>query len=110
MAGIRHVTAIAGDGLSNVDSYTHQLGLRFIKKAVNFDEPTTYHFYYGNETGSPGTVLTFNAKSGQPGVGEARQLAFRVPLRSINYWTQRFVGREFITTRWRSTSVSPFCP
>jgi len=98
MAGIHHVTAIAGDPLKNVSFYTRDLGLRFVKKTVNFDEPTTYHFYFGNETGSPGTVLTFfiwtGAKSGQQGVREARQVTFRVPLRSINYWTQRFVGRE----------------
>ena len=56
---IHHVTAIAGDPLKNFDFYTRDLGLRFVKKTVNFDDPSTYHFYYGDETGSPGTILTF---------------------------------------------------
>ena len=55
MPGIHHVTAIAGDPLKNLDFYTRHLGLRFVKKTVNFDDPSTYHFYYGDETGSPGT-------------------------------------------------------
>jgi Glyoxalase/Bleomycin resistance protein/Dioxygenase superfamily len=57
--GIHHVTAIAGDPVKNLDFYARDLGLRFVKKTVNFDEPSTYHFYYGDETGSPGTILTF---------------------------------------------------
>ena len=59
MSGIHHVTAIAGNALQNFDFYTHSLGLRFVKKTVNFDDPGTYHFYYGDEAGSPGTILTF---------------------------------------------------
>jgi glyoxalase family protein len=80
--------------------YTRDLGLRFVKKTVNFDEPSTYHFYYGDETGSPGTILTFfpwtNAPVGRRGVGETRQTAFRVPLRSIGYWTQRFIEKGIL--------------
>ena len=95
MAGIHHVTAIAGDAVKNISFYTRDLGLRFVKKTVNFDEPLTYHFYYGNEIGRPGTVLTFfiwtNAALGQRGAREARQVTFRVPMRSISYWSQRFV-------------------
>jgi len=95
MPGIHHVTAIAGDPVKNLSFYTRDLGLRFVKKTVNFDDPSTYHFYYGDETGSPGTILTFfpwtNASAGRRGVGETRQTAFRVPLRSIGYWTQRFI-------------------
>ena len=56
---IHHVTAIAGDPVKNLSFYTRDLGLRFVKKTVNFDDPSTYHFYYGDETGSPGTILTF---------------------------------------------------
>ncbi len=97
MPGIHHVTAIAGDPLKNLDFYTRDLGLRFVKKTVNFDDPSTYHFYYGDETGSPGTILTFfpwtNAAAGRRGVGETRQTAFRVPLRSIGYWTERFIEK-----------------
>ena len=59
MPGIHHVTAIAGDPVKNLSFYARDLGLRFVKKTVNFDDPSTYHFYYGDETGSPGTILTF---------------------------------------------------
>ena len=98
MPGIHHVTAIAGDPLKNLSFYTRDLGLRFVKKTVDFDDPSTYHFYFGDETGSPGTILTFfpwtNAPAGRVGVGETRQTAFRVPLRSIGYWTQRFIEKD----------------
>ena len=57
--GLHHITAIAGNAQRNYDFYTKVMGLRFIKKTVNFDDPGTYHFYYGNETGTPGTILTF---------------------------------------------------
>jgi glyoxalase family protein len=94
---IHHVTAIAGDPVENLGFYARDLGLRFVKKTVNFNDPSTYHFYYGDETGSPGTILTFfpwtNAPTGRRGVGETRQTAFRIPLRSIGYWTQRFIER-----------------
>jgi glyoxalase family protein len=97
MPGIHHVTAIAGDPVKNLGFYTRDLGLRFVKKTVNFDDPSTYHFYYGDETGRPGTILTFfpwtNAAVGRRGVGETRQTAFRVPLRSIGYWTERFIEK-----------------
>ena len=97
MPGIHHVTAIAGDPLKNFDFYTRDLGLRFVKKTVNFDDPSTYHFYYGDETGSPGSILTFFPRAGTPagrrGVGETRQTAFGVPLRSLGYWTQRFIEK-----------------
>jgi glyoxalase family protein len=95
--GIHHVTAIADDPVKNLSFYTRDLGLRFVKKTVNFDDPSTYHFYYGDETGSPGTILTFfpwtNAEAGRHGVGETRQTAFCVPLRSIGYWTERFTEK-----------------
>jgi glyoxalase family protein len=97
MPGIHHVTAIAGDPLRNLDFYTRDLGLRFVKKTVNFDDPLTYHFYYGDETGRPGTILTFfpwtTAAEGRRGVGEAHRTSFRVPLSSIGYWTQRFIEK-----------------
>jgi glyoxalase family protein len=97
MPGIHHVTAISGDPFKNLRFYTRDLGLRFVKKTVNFDDPSTYHFYFGDETGHPGTILTFfpwmNATAGQRGVGQASQTAFRVPLRSIGYWTDRFIEK-----------------
>jgi glyoxalase family protein len=98
--GIHHVTAIAGDPVKNLGFYARDLGLRFVKKTVNFDEPSTYHFYYGDETGSPGTILTVfpwtNAPVGRRGVGEVRQTAFRIPLRSIGYWTRRFIEKGIL--------------
>jgi glyoxalase family protein len=97
MSGIHHVTAIAGDALRNFDFYTRALGLRFVKKTVNFDDPGTYHFYYGDEAGRPGTILTFfpweHAAAGRGGVGQTQQTAFRVPARSLGYWTHRFIAK-----------------
>lgn len=93
MSGIHHVTAIAGNPLRNFAFYTRDLGLRFVKKTVNFDDPGTYHFYYGDETGRPGTILTFfpweSAPAGRRGVGETGETAFRVPQASLSYWAQR---------------------
>jgi glyoxalase family protein len=115
MPGIHHVTAIASDPVKNLSFYARNLGLRFVKKTVNFDDPSTYHFYYGDETGRPGTILTFfpwaHAAAGRGGVGETRQTAFRVPLRSIGYWTRRFIekGISFQPPETRfGESVLPF--
>lgn len=97
MSGIHHVTAIAGDPQKNFGFYTRDLGLRFVKKTVNFDDPATYHFYYGDEAGHPGSILTFfpweGAPEGRRGVGETHQTTFRVPQGSLGYWTQRFVTK-----------------
>jgi len=95
MSGIHHVTAISGRADHNLDFYTRILGLRFVKKTVNFDDPATYHLYYGDEIGHPGTVLTFfpweHAAAGRAGVGLTWQTMFRVPAGSIGYWTHRFI-------------------
>lgn len=97
MSGIHHVTAIAGNTLRNFSFYTRTLGLRFVKKTVNFDDPGTYHFYYGDEAGTPGTILTFfpweGATPGRGGVGQTQQTAFRVPKASLGYWTHRFIEK-----------------
>lgn len=91
--GIHHVTAIAGKAQRNLDFYTRTLGLRLVKKTVNFDDPGAYHFYYGDEAGSPGTILTFfpweNAAPGRAGTGELQETVFRVPQGAIGYWMQR---------------------
>ena len=95
--GIHHVTAIAGPARRNLDFYTRTLGLRLVKKTVNFDDPGTYHFYFGDETGTPGTILTFfpweHAAPGRLGVGETQETVFRVPEGAIGYWTHRFVEK-----------------
>ena len=93
--GIHHVTAIAGPARRNLDFYTKTLGLRLVKKTVNFDDPGTYHFYFGDEAGSPGTILTFfpweHVAPGRLGVGETQETVFRVPEGAIGFWAHRFV-------------------
>lgn len=91
--GLHHVTAIASDPQRNLDFYTQVLGLRFVKKTINFDDPGTYHFYFGDDEGTPGTILTFfpwpHAARGHAGLGEVSHTAFSVPLTSVDYWEQR---------------------
>jgi len=93
--GIHHVTAIAGPARRNLDFYGRVLGLRLVKKTVNFDDPGTYHLYYGDAAGAPGTILTFfpweHAAPGRLGVGETQETAFRVPEGAIGFWTHRLV-------------------
>jgi glyoxalase family protein len=95
--GIHHVTAIAGPARRNLDFYTRVLGLRLIKKTVNFDDPETYHLYYGDETGRPGGVLTFfpwaGVAPGRLGIGEAQETVFRVPEGAVGYWAHRFIEK-----------------
>lgn len=91
--GIHHITAIAGDAQRNYDFYTKVLGLRLVKKTVNFDDPQTYHFYFGDETGNPGTILTFfpwtHVKQGKTGAGMVTEINYAVPSGSLSYWTDR---------------------
>jgi glyoxalase family protein len=96
-SGIHHVTSIAGSARRNLDFYTRTLGLRLVKKTVNFDDPSAYHLYYGDAGGHPGTILTFfpweSAASGRLGVGEAQETVFSIPEASIGYWAQRLVEK-----------------
>jgi glyoxalase family protein len=91
--GIHHITAIAGDAQRNLDFYAGALGLRLVKRTVNFDAPEVYHLYYGDELGRPGTILTFfpypGAGRGKRGAGEATALAFSVPSGSLDFWNDR---------------------
>lgn len=91
--GIHHITALASDPQRNVDFYVDVLGLRLVKRTVNFDAPDVYHLYYGDETGQPGTVLTFfpfpDAARGKRGIGEISAVAFDVPEGSMDYWVTR---------------------
>lgn len=88
--GIHHITAIAGDPQKNYSFYTKILGMRFVKKTVNFDAPDVYHFYFADELGTPGTVLTFfpfpNAKRGVRGIGEAITVSFSVSKGALDFW------------------------
>jgi glyoxalase family protein len=89
--GIHHVTAIASDAQRNLDFYTQVLGLRLVKLTVNFDDPGTYHFYFGDEAGRPGSILTFfpwaGARPGHRGSGETSAVSFAVP--SLDGWAAR---------------------
>ena len=97
MGGIHHVTAISGKASRSVDFYKRTLGLRLVKKIVNFDDPRTYHLYFGDEQGNPGTILTFfpweDAAPGRNGDGLTEETAFRVPADSIGYWTHRLIEK-----------------
>src|SRR5215510_11907791 len=97
MHGIHHVTAIAGKPARNLEFYTRTLGLRFVKRTVNFDDPGTYHFYFGDEVGHPGTILTFfpweHAAPWRGGIGLAQATTFRVTAASIGYWAHRFLDK-----------------
>ena len=92
--GLHHVTAIAGNAQRNHDFYTRVLGLRFVKKTVNFDDPGTYHLYYGDETGAAGTILTFfpwaHITPGRRGTGQATEIGYSVPAGSFAFWMERF--------------------
>ena len=96
LEGLHHVTAITGDAPRNVDFYARLLGLRLVKKTVNFDDPTTWHLYFGDAAGNPGTILTFfpwdHVAPGRLGVGETEVTAFRIPEAAIGYWTHRLVA------------------
>ena len=95
--GIHHVTAISGGPQRNVDFYAGILGLRLVKKTVNFDDPETYHLYYGDGAGSPGTIMTFfpwsHAPGGRIGAGQLVVTSFSIPATSLGYWTQRLIEK-----------------
>lgn len=91
--GIHHITAIVGHPQENVDFYAGVLGLRLVKKTVNFDDPGTYHLYFGNEGGKPGTIITFfpwaNAYKGVIGDGQVGVTSYVVPVGSMDFWVER---------------------
>jgi glyoxalase family protein len=92
--GLHHVTAIAGDPQRNIDFYIKGLGLRLVKKTVNFDDPGTYHLYYGDESGRPGSLLTFfpwqGIRRGRVGSGQSTTTAFSVPQGTLGWWQEHF--------------------
>jgi glyoxalase family protein len=94
IAGLHHITAIASDPQRNVDFYVGLLGLRLVKRTINFDDPGTYHFYFGDARGTPGTILTFfpwpGARRGHRGVGQIEATAFAISPDSVDYWLDRF--------------------
>ncbi|KEO73428.1 ring-cleaving dioxygenase [Anditalea andensis] len=102
ISGIHHITALAGNAQKNVDFYTSVLGLRLVKKTINFDAPGVYHLYYGDEVGSPGSILTFfpfeGARRGTKGTGELTYTAFSIPEHSLDYWTSRLSSLGITTS------------
>ena len=99
ISGIHHITAVTSSAAENLAFYEKILGLRLVKQTVNFDDPYTYHLYYGDANGSPGTILTFfpweNLPRGKPGAGMVTAIAFAIPRKSIAFWTRR-IGAQAI--------------
>lgn len=91
--GIHHISAIVGHPQENIDFYAGVLGLRLIKQTVNFDDPNTYHLYFGNEDGEPGTIITFfpwaNARQGTIGGGQVGVTSYIIPKDAIPFWEKR---------------------
>ncbi|MFD2162756.1 ring-cleaving dioxygenase [Paradesertivirga mongoliensis] len=98
--GLHHITAIAGEAKRNYNFYTKVLGLRLVKKTVNFDDPYTYHFYYGDKVGTPGSILTFfpweGMQSGRRGTRQVTEIGYSVPENSLDFWLQRFETNNVI--------------
>ena len=111
--GIHHVTAIAGNPQANLDFYAGILGLRFVKRTVNFDDPHTYHFYFGDEAGTPGSIMTFfpwpNARRGRQGTGQIAVTSFTILPSAIGFWVERLVRHgiafEGPTKRWAASGT-----
>ena len=116
--GIHHVTAIGEDPQQNIDFYVGLLGLRMVKQTVNFDMPETYHLYYGDELGHPGTILTFfswpDAPKGRRGTGQIGTISFSIPRQSLDYWAERLSRHNLLVggpnTRFNEQVLSFFDP
>ena len=108
-AGIHHITAIVNDAQRTIDFYAGVLGLRLVKKTINFDRPEVYHLYFGNETGEPGTVITFfpwaKQLKGRIGTGQVGVTSYMIPNGSIKFWENRLkkfrVEFTSISSLWR---------
>ena len=115
-AGIHHITGIASDPQRNLDFYAGVLGLRLVKRTVNFDDPTTYHFYFGDEQGTPGSILTFfpwpDARRGRQGGGLVAVTSFAILPSSVGFWIERLIKKrvEFAqpTARYEDERVIAF--
>ena len=98
--GLHHITAIAGEAKRNYNFYTRTLGLRLVKKTVNFDDPNTYHFYYGDQVGTPGSILTFfpweGVQTGRRGARQVTEIGYSVPESSFEFWLKRFETHNVI--------------
>lgn len=112
--GIHHITAIARDPQQNLNFYSGLLGLRLVKMTVNFDDPTTYHLYYGDRSGQPGTILTFFlwplGPRGSTGNGQLTTTSFGIPENSLEYWAERLKGYGLESTVPRYPSMHKIAP
>jgi glyoxalase family protein len=104
LEGLHHITMITGDAQRNVEFYADVLGLRLVKKTVNFDQPSAYHLYFGDEQGSPGSILTWfefaGAAPGRPGVGDIHTLQLGVPsAAALDFWAARLESKGYPSTR-----------
>lgn len=114
LPGLHHMTALCGDAQRNVDFYVGVLGLRLVKKTVNFDDPGTYHLYYGDGAGTPGTLLTFfawpHAQRGRHGLGQVTATALTVPTTALPFWQKRLADNNVavgdVTTRFGQQTLS----
>jgi glyoxalase family protein len=102
-SGIHHITAFVQNAQDNVDFYAGVLGLRLVKKTINFDAPDVYHLYFGNEKGSPSTIITFfpseNSRQGRIGAGQVGRTTFVVPTGSFMFWEKRLSGFGIAVTK-----------
>jgi catechol 2,3-dioxygenase-like lactoylglutathione lyase family enzyme len=112
--GIHHVTAIASEPQKNIDFYAGVLGLRLVKLTVNYDDPTTYHLYYGDGQGHPGTIMTFfpwpGAITGRIGTGQLTVTSFAVPQKSLHHWKVRLKEHGTSVQETRSEFDERYCP
>jgi glyoxalase family protein len=103
ITGLHHLTAIATDAQANIDFYAGLLGLRLVKKTVNFDDPSAYHLYYGDEAGTPGSIVTFfywpGARRGEVGSGSTTAIVLSIPPGSLDYWQERLGRHDVVLER-----------
>ena len=103
IAGLHHLTAIATDAQANIDFYAGLLGLRLVKKTVNFDDPSAYHLYYGDAAGTPGSIVTFfycpDAPRGRVGAGQSTAIVFSAPAASLAFWQDRLARHDVSAER-----------
>lgn len=106
LRGIHHITAIATDPQRNLDFYAGVLGLRFVKRTINFDDPSAYHFYFGDGTGRPGTAITFfpwpGARRGTRGTEQVTTTSFAIAQSAIDFWKSRFTQHQVF---WEATGA-----
>jgi glyoxalase family protein len=111
LEGLHHITAITADAPRNVDFYARVLGLRLVKKTVNFDQPDVYHLYFGDERGTPGSILTFfefpGATPGQAGDGMVHTIQWRVASdEALGFWAARLADAGVATERTEDGSLA----